>query len=211
MPVTRACHLLGVSGFYAWRNSDKEHRFGVVHTDAFILETLKAEIKTVTKSYVPGILVCYRLLRQKGISIDIKRLRRLMRAEGLFHRFHRKYVCTTDSEHDLPKAPNLLDRRFDEFGINQAWCGDITYIPTAEGWLYLASVIDLGTRRLVGYCFDKRMTKQLVINALKKAYENEQPDAGCIFHSDQGSQSFSRNTARIPITKLNESTCSMLG
>lgn len=190
MPVTRACHLLGVSvsGFYAWKNSDKEHRFGVVHTDAFILETLKAEIKTVTKSYVPGVLVCYRLLRQKGISIDIKRLRRLMRAEGLFHRFHRKYVCTTDSEHDLPKAPNLLDRRFDEFGINQAWCGDITYIPTAEGWLYLASVIDLGTRRLVGYCFDKRMTKQLVINALKKAYENEQPDAGCIFHSDQGSQ-----------------------
>lgn len=154
----------------------------------FILETLKAEIKTVTKSYVPGVLVCYRLLRQKGISIDIKRLRRLMRAEGLFHRFHRKYVCTTDSEHDLPQAPNLLDRRFDEFGINQAWCGDITYIPTAEGWLYLASVIDLGTRRLVGYCFDKRMTKQLVINALKKAYENEQPDAGCIFHSDQGSQ-----------------------
>ena len=160
----------------------------MVHTDAFILETLKAEIKTVTKSYVPGVLVCYRLLRQKGISIDIKRLRRLMRAEGLFHRFHRKYVCTTDSEHDLPKAPNLLDRRFDEFGINQAWCGDITYIPTAEGWLYLASVIDLGTRRLVGYCFDKRMTKQLVINALKKAYKNEQPDAGCIFHSDQGSQ-----------------------
>lgn len=109
MPVTRACHLLGVSvsGFYAWRNSDKEHRFGVVHTDAFILETLKAEIKTVTKSYVPGVLVCYRLLRQKGISIDIKRLRRLMRADGLFHRFHRNYVCTTDSEHDLPKAPNL--------------------------------------------------------------------------------------------------------
>ena len=107
-----------------------------------------------------------------------------MRADGLFHRFHRKYVCTTDSEHDLPKAPNLLDRRFDEFGINEAWCGDITYIPTPEGWLYLASVIDLGTRRLVGYCFDKRMTKQLVITALKNAYENEQPNEGCIFHSD---------------------------
>lgn len=91
-----------------------------------------------------------------------------MRAEALFHRFHRKYVCTTDSEHDLPKAPNLLDRRFDEFGINEAWCGDFTYIPTAEGWLYLASVIDLGTRRLVGYDFDKRMTKQLAINALKR-------------------------------------------
>lgn len=107
MPVTRACHLLGVnvSGFYAWRNSDKEHRLGGVHTDAFILETLKAEIKTVTKSYVPIVLVCYRLLRQKGISIDVKHLHRLMRADGLLHRFHRKYVCTTDSEHDLPNCP----------------------------------------------------------------------------------------------------------
>lgn len=190
MPITRAYRLLGVSvsGFYAWRNSDKEHRFGVVYTDAFILETLKAEIKTACNGHIPGLLVCYRFLRQKGLSIDIKRLRRLMRAEGLFHRFHRKYVRTTDSDHDLPKAPNLLDRRFEEFGINEAWCGDITHIPTAEGWLYLTAVIDLGTRRLVGYCFDKHITKQLVINALTNAWENELPNDGCIFHSDQGSQ-----------------------
>ena len=89
LPITRACHLLSVSvsSFYAWRNSDKKHRFGVVHTDAFILETLKAAIKTVAKGYVPGVLVCYRLLRQKGIRVDIKRLRRLMRADGLLHRF----------------------------------------------------------------------------------------------------------------------------
>ncbi len=76
-----------------------------------------------------------------------------MRDNGLYHRYHRKYVKTTDSEHQLGCASNLLDRRFDDFGINQAWCGDITYIPTKEGWLYLASVIDLGTRRLVGYSF----------------------------------------------------------
>ena len=86
LPVTRACQLPGVSvsGFYAWRNSDKEHRYGVIHTDAFILETLKAEIKTACKGHIPGLLVCYRFLRQKGLSIDIKRLRRLMRADGLF-------------------------------------------------------------------------------------------------------------------------------
>ena len=187
---------MSVSGFYAWRNSDKEHRFGVVYTDAFILETLKAEIKTACNGHIPGLLVCYLFLRQKGLSIDIKRLRRLMRAEGLFHRFHRKSVRTTDSDHDLPKAPNLLDRRLDEFGIKEAWCGNITYIPTAEGWLYLAAVIDLGTRRLVGYCFDKHMTKQLVINALTNAWENELPNDGCIFHSDKA-----LNTAVKPFKK----------
>ncbi len=140
------------------------------------------------KGHVPGVLVCHHLLREKGLRVDLKRLRRLMRANGLLHRFHRKYVQTTDSNHDLKKSPNLIVRRFDQFGINQAWCGDITYIPTAEGWLYLASVLDLGTRRLVGYSFGAQMTKQLVIDALLKAYKNETPSAGCIFHSDQGSQ-----------------------
>lgn len=107
---------------------------------------------------------------------------------GIYHRFHRQYVKTTDSDHNLPRCPNLLDRRFNDFGINEAWCGDITYLPTDEGWLYLASVIDLGTRRLVGYCFSKRMTTDIVMNALRMAYNNERPSEGCIFHSDQGSQ-----------------------
>ena len=92
-----------------------------------------------------------------------------MRAEGLLHRFHWKYICTIDSKHDLPKASHLLDWHFEQFGVNQAWCSDIAYI---EGWLYLASMIDLGMCRLVGYCSNKRMTTQLVINA-KKTYENE--------------------------------------
>ena len=86
-------------------------------------------------------------------------------------------------------ASNLLDRRFDDFGINRAWCGDITDIPTKEGGgLYLASVIDLGTRRLVGYSFGSRMTQSLIVEALQKAYDNELPERGCLFHSDRGSQ-----------------------
>lgn len=133
-------------------------------------------------------MICYRHLRKQGLSIDCKRLRRIMRDNGLYHRFHRKYVKTTDSEHQLSCADNLLNRRFDQFGINQAWCGDITYIPTKEGWLYLASVIDLGTRRLVGYSFGSRMTQALVIEALQRAYDNELPEKGCLFHSDRGSQ-----------------------
>ena len=111
-----------------------------------------------------------------------------MRVNGLFHRFHRKYVSTTDSNHNLKTAPNLLAIRFDEHGINEAWCGDITYLRTNEGWLFLASVIDLATRRVVGYSFGERMTLDLVTDALKKAYENELPNPGYIFHSDQGSQ-----------------------
>ena len=152
------------------------------------MTTLRSEILKTCKGHIPGVLVCHHLLREKGLRIDIKRLRRLMRTNGLLHRFHRKYVQTTDSNHNLKKSPNLIERRFDQFGINQAWCGDITYIPTGEGWLYLASVLDLGTRRLVGYSFGTQMTKQLVIAALSMAYENEMPSPGCIFHSDQGSQ-----------------------
>lgn len=84
----------------------------------------------------------------------------------------------------MPISPNLLKRQFDKFGINEAWCGDITYIDTEDGWLYLAGVIDLGTRRLVGYAIDKRMTTELISKALRKAYDDEQPEPGCIFHSD---------------------------
>ena len=179
---------ISVSGFYEWRHCDKAHRFGIVETDDFIVQTLKAIIKNRCGGHIPGVLVCYHYLREQGLSIDLKRLRRLMREHGLFHRFHRKYIQTTDSEHDLVRSPNLLQRHFDDFGINEAWCGDITYIPTNEGWLYLASVIDLGTRRLVGYSFGARMDKRLVMDALSKAFRHERPRAGCLFHSDQGSQ-----------------------
>lgn len=82
----------------------------------------------------------------------------------------------------------MLQRHFDDFGINETWCGDITYLLTNEGWLYLASVIDLGTRRLVGYSFGARMDRRLIMDALSKAVRHERPRAGCLFHSDQGSQ-----------------------
>ncbi|HIU73715.1 MAG TPA: IS3 family transposase [Candidatus Aphodousia faecipullorum] len=156
-------------------------------TDEFILTAVKSFIKQ-SRGYTPGLVSCYRHLRKQDLSIDYKRLRRIMRDNGLYHRYHRKYVKTTGSEHQLSCVGNLLDRRFNDFGINEAWCGDITYIPTKEGGLYLASVIDLGTRRLVGYSFGSRMTQSLVVEALQKAYDNELPEQGCLFHSDRGSQ-----------------------
>ncbi len=111
-----------------------------------------------------------------------------MRKNGFFHKYHRKYVVTTDSNHNLSRAENLINREFNSFKVNEAWCGDITYIPTDEGWLYLASVIDLCTRCVVGYRFGAIMEAKLVCDAFLLAVKEENPAAGTIFHSDQGSQ-----------------------
>jgi putative transposase len=100
----------------------------------------------------------------------------------------RKFKATTNSKHSLPVAPNLLRQDFAATAPCQKWVGDITYVPTGDGWLYLATVIDLFSRKVVGWAISKRMTKQLVIDALKIAITNERPAAGLIFHSDRGSQ-----------------------
>ncbi len=111
-----------------------------------------------------------------------------MRQNGIYHKYHRKYIATTDSSHNLARAENLIDRKFNSFAVNEAWCGDITYIPTDEGWLYLASVVDICSRCLIGYQFGSSMDTDLIINALLMAVKSESPSAGTIFHSDQGSQ-----------------------
>ena len=190
VPLKRACHLLKVShsGFAKWKSTkNKTHRYGVVNSDSMILTQTRALISE-NHGYVPGILSHHRQLQNKGYRVDVKRPRCLLRDNGIVHRWHRKYITTTDSNHTMSISPNLLKRQFDKFGFNEAWCGDITYIDTEDDWLYLASVIDLGTRRLVGYAMGKRMTTELITTALKKAYDNEQPEPGCIFHSAQGSQ-----------------------
>lgn len=100
----------------------------------------------------------------------------------------RKFKATTDSKHTLPIAPNLLKKDFTAVRPGYKLVGDITYIPTEEGWLYLATVIDLFSRKVIGWALSKRMTKQLVINAMKMAITNEHISSGAIFHSDRGSQ-----------------------
>lgn len=100
----------------------------------------------------------------------------------------KKFKATTNSKHSLPVAPNLLKQDFSAQAPCQKWVGDITYIATGEGWLYLATVIDLFSRRVVGWAISDRMTKQLVINAINMAIMNEHPPKGLIFHSDRGSQ-----------------------
>jgi transposase InsO family protein len=127
-------------------------------------------------------------LRKRGELVGIKRVKRLTQENQLQARATRKYKATTDSQHNLLVASNLLKQQFSWDKPNQIWASDITFIPTQEGWLYLAVTLDLYARKVVGWAMDKRMTRQLVIDALHMAYWRRKPAKGLIHHSDKGSQ-----------------------
>lgn len=127
-------------------------------------------------------------LRKKRIQCSNDRIRRLMKKMNLVPIQTRKFKATTNSNHSFPVAPNLLMQDFKTNTPCQKWVGDITYIRTDEGWLYLATVIDLFSRKIVGWALGARMTKQLVIDAMKQAIRHERPSGELIFHSDRGSQ-----------------------
>lgn len=127
-------------------------------------------------------------LKQQGIHVSQKRVANLMRVHQIRAKVKRKYVCTTDSKHSRPIAENVLNRSFEVARPNHVWVGDITYIPTAEGWLYLATVMDLHSRKIVGWSMDKNMPAELVCRALDMALQQRDVKPGLIFHSDRGSQ-----------------------
>jgi putative transposase len=127
-------------------------------------------------------------LQARGIPAGKERVRVMMQAHGIRGRHKRRYKATTDSKHDLPVAPNRLDRQFETTAPDQVWTTDITYIPTQEGWLYLAVVMDLYSRMIVGWAMDARMTRTLVISALRMAWFKRKPKPGLLHHSDRGSQ-----------------------
>ena len=129
-----------------------------------------------------------RRLRAQGVPAGHERVRHSLKRQGLRPVYKRPYRVTTDSNHYKPIAPNVLNRRFDGWQVNEAWVGDITYVETGEGWLYLACVMDLASRRIVGWSMSDRMPADLVCQALKSAYWLRQPTAGLIMHSDRGSQ-----------------------
>jgi transposase InsO family protein len=135
----------------------------------------------------------WRCLKASGVRVGKRRIQRAMQQNGLRARGRRRFrVVTTDSNHALPIAPNLLARNFTVAAPNTVWAGDMTYIPTREGWLYLAVVLDLFRRRIVGWSMGPAITAELACRALDRAWHSRSPVPGLIFHSDRGSQYASR-------------------
>ena len=151
---------------------------------------LSAAIKTVfddsEQTYGAGRIV--RALREQGTMVGKNRIWRLMKQHGLRVKTARRFKVTTNSAHNRPVAPNLVQRNFSAEAPDRLWTGDITYIWTAEGWLYLAVVLDVFSRRIVGWSMNKRMTDELVSTAFKNAVLRRRPAPGLIFHSDRGAQ-----------------------
>ena len=147
-PVTLLCHTLQVprSGYYAWRRCPESAR---AQEDCRLLAQIKTVHTASKKTY--GSPRIHAALRQQGETCGKHRVARVMRANGVVAKHRRKYCATTNSAHDLPVAENLLDRQFTPAAPNQVWVSDITYVPTGEGWLYLATVMDLAFRGIVGW------------------------------------------------------------
>jgi putative transposase len=184
--VSAMCHALdvSVSGYYAWRRRTPSPR---AQADA----ALAAQIQTtfVAGRGVYGSPRIHAALRRQGIRCGRKRVARLLRAQGLCAtRPHRHKPRTTDSQHSQPVAPNLLARDFTATAPNRKWVADITSIPTHSGWLYLAGILDVYSRRAIGYAMDVCRDERLVEPALDMALAGRRPAAGLVHHSDRGSQ-----------------------
>ena len=136
-------------------------------------------------------------LKEIGLNVGHRRVGRLMRQNGIAVVRTRKHKATTDSNHKFNIAPNLLDRDFNADAPNQKWPGDISYVWTREGWLYLAVILDLHSRRVIGWAVSNRMKRDLAIRALNMAIAFRQPPKGCIHHTDRGSQYCSHDYQKI--------------
>jgi putative transposase len=184
-PVTLMCNVLRVSpsGYYAWRGRPPSAREMANRALYKKIEAVYNENRGVYGS--PRI---YRELDRQGVACSENQIARLMRLRGLQAKQTKRFKSTTRRNKAHTAAPNLLKRDFATDRPDQKWLADITYIPTREGWLYLAAILDLHTRRIVGWAMSDRMTSDLTIAALKMALLQRQPQAGLIHHSDQGSQ-----------------------
>jgi putative transposase len=190
-PIVDQCRVLevAVSGFRAWRKrpfAKPDATPGGRVTDLALIAHIRAAFAVSKQTY--GWPRMARQLRSEGLRVGKERVRKAMKDNDIRVRSRRRFKVTTDSCHNLPIAPNLLNRQFATEAPDKAWVGDITYVWTAEGWLYLAIVIDLFSRQLVGFAMADHMGAQLVVDALRMAWFRRKPAPGLIFHSDRGSQ-----------------------
>lgn len=179
------CKFMKVSksGYYSWLNRPISNR-------AIENQQLTKSIKEIflQNRNVYGTRRIAKILAKNKITISRKRIGRLMAAAGIYCKTKSKFKVTTDSKHNKPISPNLLQRQFDVIQPDKYWVGDITYIPTKEGWLYLATVIDLYSRQVIGWSMSNHMKTKLINNALTMAIWKRKPKRGLIWHSDRGSQ-----------------------
>jgi len=184
-PVQRLCKVLGVSqsGYFAWRGRPASQR---QREDLVLLAHVRSSFALSNETY--GSPRMTHELRDQGLKAGRRRVARLMRENGLRARQPRRFKRTTDSRHAFPVAPNLLDQDFTAERPDEKWGADLSYIWTREGWLYLAVVIDLYARRVVGWAVSDRLHKDLALRALRRALAVRRPAAGLLHHSDRGSQ-----------------------
>lgn len=205
-PAAIQCRALAVSrsGYYAWRKSP-------ISVSSLRRNELTRRIQAIhaRKYYdVYGAPRLQKELKAQGWHCNRKTIAKCMKEAGIKAATVKKFrVMTTDSNHPHPVAENIVNREFAPTGKNQTWTADITYIPTAEGWLYLAAVEDLYSRKIVGWSMSDRIDSRLVINALEMAIQREVPEAGLVTHSDRGVQ-YASELYQV-LLKQHHITCSM--
>jgi putative transposase len=195
-PVRVICDALSVSpsGFYAWRSRPESAR--KIANRELLVDIRRVHADHRGRYGAPRI---HAELRAEGQIVSRKRIERVMHRHGIRAHAPRRYrICTTDSKHALPIAANLLDRNFVAEKPDQVWLADITYIPTGEGWLYLAVILDLFTRKLVGWAMREHMRVELTRAALTMAIQRRRPGPGLVHHSDRGSQYAAGDYRKIP-------------
>jgi len=191
-PIALACEVLEVSSSGYFEHQRKKQTDAPAQTGLNRLsnEALLAHIRSihaeVRQEY--GYPRMTKELNARGLRVGKERVRKLMQLHGIKAKGKKRFVVTTDSRHHLGVSPDLVQRDFTPSGPNEVWAGDITYLATDEGWVFLAVVIDLFSRQIVGWSMKPKMESELVIDALKMAWFRRQPEEGVIFHSDRGRQ-----------------------
>lgn len=202
--MTRLCQVMRVScrGYYDWLNRPPSKR--ELANQALLVEIQKVFVENREVYGAPRI---HKVLREAGHVCSLNRVARLMQQAGIVPKTVRKFKVTTDSRNSRHPAGNLLEQDFTVTGPNEKWVADVTYIPTREGWLFLAAILDLYSRKIVGWSMGERLTSELAQVALKSAIKTRVPDEGLVIHSDQGNEYYAGEYQKL--LESNKLVCSM--